>query len=84
MAPPETSGSTQSGTEDSNTNEVEENDLKNRYVKLTEALKEQMRITLNKKRERKPRKNKQVKEMVQDLKTEIETMKKTQRRGFWE
>ncbi|KAL6040074.1 hypothetical protein STEG23_003010, partial [Scotinomys teguina] len=45
-APPETSASTTARTEHLNADEAEENDLKNNFMKMTQAFKEEMKNSL--------------------------------------
>ena len=88
-APPETSGSATARPQQLNADEAE-NYLKNNFMKMTEALKEEIKNSLkveektNKKleeinkslKENQEKAIKQVKETVQDLKGEIEAIKK--------
>ena len=55
-APPETSGSTTARPEHPNADEAEENNLKNNFMKMIEALKEEMKNFL-KEKEKKTTKN---------------------------
>ena len=56
MAPPEPSGPTIARHEHANTDEAEENDLKNNFMKMIEALKEEMKISLKEMEEKTKRK----------------------------
>ena len=82
--------------EQPNIDEAEENDLKNNFKRKFETLKDEMRNSLkemeektNKKlediskslKENQEKAIKYMKETIQDLKTEIETIKKTQAEG---
>ena len=85
--------------EQPNMDEPEENDLKNNFKRMFEILKDEMRNSLkemekktNKKlediskslKENQEKEIKHIKETIQDLKTEIETIKKTQAEGIIE
>ena len=85
--------------EQPNIDEVEENDLKNNFRRMFETLKEEMRNSLKEMEEKTNKKLediskslkgnqekeiKHVKESIQDLKTEIETIKKIQAEGLRE
>ena len=95
MAPLEPSDPTTTKPEHFNADEAEENDLKSNFMKMTEAVKEEIKNSLKNWRkdkqkngkksinqEKKSRKNKQVKETAQDLKIEIEAIKKTKTKGI--
>ncbi|ERE67993.1 Transposase, L1 containing protein [Cricetulus griseus] len=88
MTPPETKNHTSARPEHHNADEAEENDLKNIFMKMIEDLKEDMRKSLKEMEERTNKKiqdiNKSLRETGQDLKTEIETIKKAQSEGFLE
>ncbi|KAL6056636.1 hypothetical protein STEG23_020363 [Scotinomys teguina] len=93
MAPSEPSGSTSARPEHLNAEEAEEIDLKNDFKKMIEAFKEEMKTTLKEFKEKtkttmeginkslKESQEKAIKQVhvtVQDLKTEIEAIKKKQ------
>ncbi|MGE9574270.1 hypothetical protein ACQP3C_24730, partial [Escherichia coli] len=88
MTPPETRNHTPARPEHPNSDEAEENDLKNIFMKMIEDLKEDMRKSLKEMEEKINQKlqdiHKSLKETVQDLKTEIETIKKAQSEGMLE
>ncbi|ERE65607.1 THO complex subunit 3-like protein [Cricetulus griseus] len=75
MTPPETRNHTPVRPQHHNADEPEENDLKNIFKKMLEDLKEDMRKSL---KEIEDETNQKIQETVQDLKTEIETIKKVQ------
>ncbi|ERE70014.1 olfactory receptor [Cricetulus griseus] len=98
MTPPESRDSTPARHEHPNTEEAEESNLKNNFVEMIESLKEEIKKSFREMEEKtnqkmqeikesqKSQENtiKQLKETVQDLKTELETIKKTQTGGMLE
>ncbi|ERE88257.1 GTPase IMAP family member 3-like protein [Cricetulus griseus] len=95
MTPPESRDSTPATPEHSNTDEAEESSLKNNFMQMIETLSKKMRKFFREMEEKTNQKMqeikdsqgntiKQLKETVQDLKTEIETMEKTQSGGMLE
>ncbi|ERE82006.1 GTPase IMAP family member 3-like protein [Cricetulus griseus] len=98
MTPPEPRDSTPSRHEHPNTEEAEESNLKNNFMEMIENLREEIRKSFREMEEKTTQKMqeikdsqksqentiKQLKETVQDLKTELETKKKTQTEGMLE
>ncbi|ERE67187.1 GTPase IMAP family member 3-like protein [Cricetulus griseus] len=95
MMPPESRDSTPVRPKHTNTDGAEENNLKNNFMQIIETLREEMRKSFREMEEKTNQKMeeikesqgntiKQLKETVQDLKTEIETKKKTQTEGMLE
>ncbi|ERE65931.1 GTPase IMAP family member 3-like protein [Cricetulus griseus] len=93
--PPESRDSTPARYEHHNTDETEESKLKNKFLQMIETLREEMRKSFREMEEKTNQKIqeikesqgntiKQLKETVQDLKTELETIKKTQTEGMLE
>ncbi|ERE84459.1 GTPase IMAP family member 3-like protein [Cricetulus griseus] len=98
MTPQESRDSTPARHEHSNTEEAEESNLKNNFTQMIENLKEEIRKSFREMEEKmnqkmqeikesqKSQENtiKQLKKTVQDLKTELDTIKKTQTEGMLE
>ncbi|MGE9715022.1 RBD-like domain-containing protein, partial [Escherichia coli] len=98
MIPPESRDYTPARHEHPNTDDGEENNLKNNFMKMIETLREEIKKSFREMEEKTNQKMqeikesqesqentiKQLKETVQDLKTELETIKKTQNEAMME
>ena len=73
-APPETSDSTVARPKHPNTDEAEENDIKNNFMKMIETLKEEMKNSL---KEMEEKTNKKLEDISKSLKGSQENQEKT-------
>jgi predicted nucleotide-binding protein (sugar kinase/HSP70/actin superfamily) len=81
MSPPELGNPVTAGPEHCNTAEAQGKDLKIVFKNMTEVLKEEMTKSLKEVYENTNKQWKEMNKTVQDLKVEIESIKKTQREG---